>query len=499
MHRNNRACSNERMLPNLHNNIKCGNALIGTEYFASQTSPDLAEMARVNAFDWSVEFSDIFKKGGFDAVIGNPPWGADFTSEDLSYLRRRYQDVVARTVDSYIYFIAHADQITKKGKPIGFIVPSGILNQVDTHPVRTLLIKRGLAQILSLGEKIFGPKVLNTSTIFISENVINDKNIIVSDLTTTPLGQRPSALKDVKGISRAEWLSLVTSDPHETFFTGQLGAAKILESLREKHGSFGSILKNGIQRGVSPDIAAAHVINHEAAKALKLEEGLLKKSVSGTQVKRYQNWAPDQVIIYTTKDTELRNFPNIKDFLNQHKSQNTCPEVEQGKHPYSALHRPRDPEIFRSPKFIGLTTSKTIELIFDEKDSLYVTDAMYVFSLEDKMDPYAVMAILQSKTFLFLYRIANQGDSRVIPQIKASKLETLPFPSKVSAAEAQGLREWVEKIISLNMGRKNSESQQVQTVMTRQVHAVNTQIDQLVYKLYGLTEEEIRIVEEATK
>ena len=60
----------ERALPSLHNNIKCGNSLIGWDITSQEISVE--EIKRINPFDWSVEFADIMKNGGFDVVIGNP-------------------------------------------------------------------------------------------------------------------------------------------------------------------------------------------------------------------------------------------------------------------------------------------------------------------------------------------------------------------------------------------------------------------------------------------
>ena len=62
------------ILPDLGNNIKCGNSLIGMDYFEGQLMADAAEIARVNPFDWKSAFPAVFKRGGFDAVIGNPPY-----------------------------------------------------------------------------------------------------------------------------------------------------------------------------------------------------------------------------------------------------------------------------------------------------------------------------------------------------------------------------------------------------------------------------------------
>ncbi|NTW06278.1 MAG: N-6 DNA methylase, partial [Syntrophaceae bacterium] len=68
----------ERALPDLGGNIKCGNSLIGPDFYegGQMSMLDEEEMHRVNVFDWQAEFPEIFKAGGFDAVIGNPPWGA---------------------------------------------------------------------------------------------------------------------------------------------------------------------------------------------------------------------------------------------------------------------------------------------------------------------------------------------------------------------------------------------------------------------------------------
>ena len=66
----------ERVLPDLSNNIKCGNSLIGPDFYDNRQLNILEkeEIYRVNAFDWDAEFADIMKSGGFDAVIGNPPY-----------------------------------------------------------------------------------------------------------------------------------------------------------------------------------------------------------------------------------------------------------------------------------------------------------------------------------------------------------------------------------------------------------------------------------------
>jgi len=76
----------ERALPALHENIKCGNSLIGSDIYedVQVTLDDPAVAKRINAFDWDVEFAEIMKGGGFDAVIGNPPYGIPFVHEEYN-------------------------------------------------------------------------------------------------------------------------------------------------------------------------------------------------------------------------------------------------------------------------------------------------------------------------------------------------------------------------------------------------------------------------------
>ena len=179
----------------------------------------------------------------------------------------------------------------------------------------------------------------------------------------------------------------------------------------------------------------------------------------------------------------------------------TCKEVAAGTHPWWALHRPRDPAIFESPKFIGLTTSKKIELVYDRDSSAFVTDAMYVFRAPPEVDPYVLMGVLQSRAFLFLYRVANQGESRVIPQVKASKLQELPVPTFRDDRLLdirERLRIAVEAMYQFAREIDVAKTEHQRVVVQRQASSTEHQIDQIVYELYGLTDEEIRIVEEAT-
>ena len=497
----------ERALPDLGDNIKCGNSLIGPDFYQGEQMSLFDEEARhrINAFDWPAEFPNVFDprlpagRHGFDAVIGNPPWGAAFSDQELAYLRNTYARVVDRMVDSYIYFIDRAFRIARAGFPVGFIIPSTLLNQVEAKSVRALLLERGIGDLVNLGRGIFGTKVLNTSTIFVSESMSRSANISVGDLSRLPLQDRVTELERIGRVLWRQWQGLVSEDAHITFHTGGVRTLGILSRMRDEHLELRDILEGSIQRGVSPDFAAAHVLRSSEVEVAALERTLLRPSISGVQIKRYQDWSQDQYIIYTTRDTDIAAYANVFRHLKTFKHRNTCREVREGKHPWWALHRPRDVSIFKSPKLIGLTTCKTIQLAYDPDSSLYVTDAMYVFRLAPGHDVWSCIGVLQSRAFLFFYRVANQGESRVIPQVKASKLNPLPFPKiDLQDARAQRLSKWVRDMYALNRDLAAAKTAHDKNVIQRQIDSTDKQIDQLVYELYGLTEDEIKIVEEAT-
>ena len=117
---------------------------------------------------------------------------------------------------------------------------------------------------------------------------------------------------------------------------------------------------------------------------------------------------------------------------------------------------------------------------------------MYVFTPKPGIDPKALMGVMQSKVFHFLYKVANIGEARVIPQIKASKLLTLPIPSMTRYGQLTGL---VDSMLRLHKQLSAAKSAAQKAIIQRQIDATDAEIDRLVYELYGLTAEEIAIVE----
>jgi len=290
----------------------------------------------------------------------------------------------------------------------------------------------------------------------------------------------------------------VEADTHRTFFTGSREASEILRRLRSTCPALEDLIEGEIQRGVTPDVIAAHVLTRSDAKRLGIEKALLKPGISGSQIRRYNPCWSDQVLLYTSRDVDIKEFPRAEKHLAGYREENTCPEVRERRHPWWMLHRPRSPSIFKSPKIIGLTTTKTIELVFDRDGDLYVTDAMYVFRPRSGVDPLVMMAVMQSKPFLFLYRVANEGESRVIPQVKASKLSSLPVPAlSLKDRRVGDIRGKVNRLFELNGQMIRARLEHEKAVFARQIEDLEAGVDALACDLYGLTKAEMGVIDDS--
>ncbi|MBM4136032.1 MAG: hypothetical protein FJ241_04285 [Nitrospira sp.] len=193
----------QQLLPPLSNNIKCGNSLIGYDIFdafstvipaspecfrdresspllrgvqgcvkkdsrlrrvaketgqagmTSKTGWDDETESRINPFDWnskSTGFGEIMNpsqsplakggsKGGFDVVIGNPPWGVDFSEIELAYLRDKNSSIIVRMIDSFMYFVYQTSQKLSSKGSFGMILPDVLLYQKDNYRLSRLLQK----------------------------------------------------------------------------------------------------------------------------------------------------------------------------------------------------------------------------------------------------------------------------------------------------------------------------------------------------------------------
>ena len=163
----------DRALPNLADNIKCGNSLIGPDYFTGKLISDPDEMKRVNPFDWQTRFPEVFNAGGFDAVIGNPPYISIQTMnetgpDEVAYFNSHFNAAGKGSYDIYVVFIERGIGLLAAHGALGFIVPSKFFATDYGRPLRGILSEQKIlagivdfrhGQVFETGHNLHMPAV----------------------------------------------------------------------------------------------------------------------------------------------------------------------------------------------------------------------------------------------------------------------------------------------------------------------------------------------------
>ncbi|WP_157731361.1 HsdM family class I SAM-dependent methyltransferase [Azotobacter chroococcum] len=522
----------------LENNIKVGNSLIDDPAIAG----DLA-------FDWRREFTKIMDAGGFDVVVGNPPWGAKLEDDQLEAIKEKHKVIIVRMINSYMFFINHALNISKSSGYNGWVVPDGILYQSDNEKLRNRLVSENtLKEVVNLGDAF--DEVTQPCAIFIVSKTKSSKASYVQilDVSTEPNKDMALNKEKTEGIES----SIINSLPSKIWPTKNTKNYSLLQKTLFKLSDF--VDGDGIQRGVSPDLKQAFIVDNEDAEKNRLEAAFLKPTVTGGEdVKRFYIPKSNKKIIYASKADDPAGFPNIIAHISNYEHLISCKEVKQGKHPVYTLHRPRDEKIFKKQKkIIGVITGDKIITAVDE-DTLYPTDGLYLFCPANHAMSDCLVAILNSRLLTYLYRLLSGEVGRVLAQVKPTVLANIPVPDlsieneqllrlgqlglnikksfvnldRISANFIRLLsadlgyatntlqRNWhslsvadffsaIEKQIKpqkLTLQQKSEWMQHFEVerakalALKSEIDRLSHEIDQMVYTLYGLTADEIAIVE----
>jgi hypothetical protein len=157
----------QQALADLAHNIKCGNALVGPDFEGQSPEPcDGGHRKRLRAFDWAAEFPEISKAGGFDAVIGNPPWGqkeAVLDEAAKAYLRKKYASL-AGILDLFRPFVEQGIRLLKHHGMFGMVLPDIVLLK-DYAETRLFMLDNLTLTDLRWWGMSFDDAVIDTATV----------------------------------------------------------------------------------------------------------------------------------------------------------------------------------------------------------------------------------------------------------------------------------------------------------------------------------------------
>ncbi|MBN1902026.1 Eco57I restriction-modification methylase domain-containing protein, partial [Candidatus Sumerlaeota bacterium] len=443
----------ERALPNLSDNIKCGNSLISSDF--SMIPEDLV---RVRAFDWHTQFPDAMKAGGFDAVIGNPPYGALLSEIETKYLRGKYQSA-AYQIDTYPIFAERALGLIKNGAFLGVIIPSAWVASKYNIRFRQFLCQSLQPTTIVVAQKdVFKDATVETVVIICQKKLRDFCEIKIERWDTSP--KKKYILPSKRIIEDPASIFPIYREPE---------VDKIIAKLSSTKRRFGNYV--------------------EAVWGVKVyQKGKGKPPQKGTE-------------------SESRCFHAEKKLKDTHRRLLGGSEVHRYELDWRGgwlnygiwLAEPRTSDWFENERVLirEVTSNGCIQAVIT-KESFVFSNSLDGLRLNQEVEvPLKLfLALLNSKVLSFYNSNTSANAFKgVFPKVLIKDILAFPLPPDENEKAEAHLVVLVDKMLVLTPKLRKTTSESEKAALQNAITTTDAEIDRIVYELYGLTEEEIKIVE----
>jgi len=466
----------ERALPDLASNIKCGNSLIGPDFYETIDSESVTDELRqkINPFDWHTEFQKIFsgKNPGFDAVIGNPPWiftkYVDWGEDTKKYIQENYlvgrekngrsRARQAGKINLFAIFTLQGLNLLRNGGLFSFILPNNILRSTVYDTIRkSILQTTRIKRIIDLKTGVF-TRVTAATVVLVLE-----KGTAAVDTTTEIIDNK------TKGKIIEQFTHIVKQN---VFLENTSYVFNILardEDLR----IFRKVISSSITLGtLAKEIIEGIVTNKGKGKYITTEPkgSKYKRFLEGKDIGSYHiSWAGRYILF----DKQV-------------------------------LHRTRPDYVWEAKKKIILQRirggSRALVATLDS-EHYYTFASINNIILNDDVEYRIeyVLGLLNSRLLNYYYVVNFTNASDLTVNISKTFLEQLPirkidFDNPNDITKHDKMTKLVDRMLDLHKKLAAAKIPADKTRIQRQINTTDKQIDKLVYKLYDLTEEEIAIV-----
>lgn len=460
----------EPALPNLAENIKCGNSLIGWDYFDGKLGFDDDEVRRINPFDWEKEFPDALESGGFDCVIGNPPY---VNIENIPVNQRKHLVVkfgenrkLGKRYDIYqVFALAGMKNLCKDGV-LGYIVPNTFLMGFSYSVLRRRICSTScIYQCVDLPQGVFRGVTVDNVLIFLQRESDAKKRFRnqISVLKLAPKSKK-------ERVTSQDW--------DESFFLSQ--------------GSVSADSNCYLNLHANPEMLLLFDRVASASESL----GTLTMSSQGIILYKTKNDSKEAKYTGRRKKRGWKKLLRGKN-IGRYETKWEGEYVHYG--PW--LWCSRDDVFFASEKILlqalrNKSLSRRLIATLDEEQHYNAHNLANIISKSDSS--YSLKYILG----FFNSNLLNTWYKSHFPNVNINPsnfrqlpIRTINFSNPADVAQHDRMVKLVERMLNLHKKLRKAKVAADKNLYLRQIDGTDREIDNLVYELYGLTEEEIAIVE----
>jgi len=508
-----------RALPDLAQNIKCGNSIVSADYFAGQMLPDIEEVRRVNAFDWKAEFGEIFNSGGFDAVIGNPPYVrvGNIDNLVLPYLYDHYD--VAHRFDIYVVFVLKTYELLSPKGRLGFILPNKFFTADYGKSLRSFLsARKAVETVVDFGDsQVFQGASTYTCLLFLNHQPQKTFTYLKVDSSLLGRGTISVSGSDLEveqtELGEGPWSFLPKTSLQ---LLRKFQGFPLLDMVCE--------IERGLETGCD-EVFFLRVCGHdEVKKALlvtskvvnepfEIERGAVRLLVKGSaDVQRY--WIKsDRAVIFPYKhrdgspvlidaiDFEKR-FPLAWRYLNKCSQQ----LKQRGKIEWYSFRRRNYDLRDGVARILVPSIGKRLSAAMDPEGIYHFVGSggggggSYALIPKTGYSMYYILGLVNSRLADWVAKLSNSRFSGGYYSFNRQYIRCIPirpidFSNSIESASHSRMTSLVQKIMELQKRILCATTPSDMDQIRRQIDMTDKVIDQLVYDLYGLTEEEIKFVE----
>ena len=485
--------SDMHVLPYLGDNIKCGNSLIGSDFYASQDLSLFEEeaMYKVNAFDWEKEFSQIFKNGGFDWVIGNPPYvNINTMPEYHEYFSKKYSEIHTGYNDLMYYFLYRGINLLNKTGIYGVITSNYFLGNEYAKKLRLFLNSKVTSIINFKNAQIFSEASVHTTLLFAkNENTENEIKIFTYRENKSP--------QEVILNESYDFSTLTKNELSDTWLIADKSSTSIINKINTNSVFLGDIAE--IVKGAETGKNGIFSVPYKIIKDNLIEEEIVRKCIKNSHIHRYHINSVDLFLIYCDNNFSSKKYPNTYKYLEKYKNELSDRRgPKNNEYEWWRLHRPSVKEFHDAPEKI-IVPYRAEHNRFAYDDQQFFNDGGDIRAIVMKENcGYLIKYILAllNSTLLdwyFGFIGKTKGNSR---EYFNKPLALIPIKS-ATQSQQQELANLATLMMDAVKRQQEAKSDQEKNICKMRIEAIDAQINAKVYNLYNLTKEEIAIVEKS--